>query len=203
MLNFNDTIILENERAALRPITLADSVYLLPFASNEPEIWAFSLVSPAGEKNMATYITNAVNNRAAHKDYSFIVYDKLHYAYAGSTRFYNIDVAAKSLMLGYTWYGKAYQRTGLNRHCKFLLLQYCFESLLVERVEFRADANNHKSIAAMVAIGCVKEGLLRSDSVKADGKRRDSVVLSILKTEWEQTVKVNLINMLSASTKGY
>ena len=197
MIQFKDDIILENERVLLRPIVLQDVAHLLPFALNETDIWKFSLVSPAGASEMKAYIEHAVNNRIIQKDYTFIVYDKLARSYAGSTRFYNIDAAAKSLMLGYTWYGKSYQRTGLNRNCKFLLLKYCFENLQAERVEFRADADNLKSKAAMLAIGCVLEGLLRSDGVKPDGTRRNSIVLSILKTEWKNTVRDKLTQMIS------
>lgn len=197
MIQFTEDIILENERVLLRPIALRDVAHLMPFALNETDIWKFSLVSPAGGSGIKAYIQHAVNNRIIQKDYTFIVYDKLARSYAGSTRFYNIDAAAKSLMLGYTWYGKSYQRTGLNRNCKFLLLKHCFETLQAERVEFRADADNLKSKAAMLAIGCVQEGLLRSDSLKPDGTRRNSIVLSILKTEWENKVKDKLTQMIS------
>ena len=197
MIQFAEDIILENERALLRPITLHDINHLLPFALNEADIWKFSLVSPAGASEMKAYIEVAVNNRIIQKDYTFIVYDKLARSYAGSTRFYNLDAAAKSLMLGYTWYGKSFQQTGLNRNCKFLLLEYCFEILQAERVEFRADADNLKSKVAMLAIGCVPEGLLRSDGVRPDGTRRNSIVLSILKKEWENTVKDKLTQMIS------
>ncbi|WP_232335693.1 GNAT family N-acetyltransferase [Mucilaginibacter arboris] len=91
--------------------------------------------------------------------------------------------------MGYTWYGKAFQGTGLNKHCKFLLLQFAFEKIGVERVEFRADNNNKRSIAAMQSIGCTVEGVLRSHAPTHDGKRRDSIILSILKDEWFGTVK--------------
>jgi RimJ/RimL family protein N-acetyltransferase len=79
-----------------------------------------------------------------------------------------------------------------NVYCKFLLLQFAFEELEMERVEFRADNNNAKSIAAMKSIGCTIEGVLRSNSIKADGNRRDSIILSILKHEWP-VVKKSLI----------
>ena len=72
------------------------------------------------------------------------------------------------------------------------LLQFAFEQLGMERVEFRADNTNQRSIAAMRGIGCVEEGVLRSNTTKADGTRRDSIVLSILKPEWENGVKDRL-----------
>ena len=114
---------------------------------------------------------------------SFLVYDKQKEKIAGSTRFYNINFHHKTLSIGYTWYGQEFQRTGLNRHCKLLLLTHAFEVLEMERVEFRADAKNARSITAMQGIGCTLEGTLRNDC-NAETGRRDSVVLSIIKSEW-------------------
>ena len=95
--------------------------------------------------------------------------------------------------MGYTWYGKDFQRTGLNRHCKFLLLSFAFEDLRMERVEFRADNDNERSVAAMKAIGCKVEGVLRSHMPTKDPEvRRDSIILSILKDEWFGGVKERL-----------
>jgi len=70
-----------------------------------------------------------------------------------------------------------------------LLLQFAFEKLKMERVEFRADNDNARSIAAMKSIGCKVDGILRSAMPKPNGGRRDSIVLSILKNEWESEVK--------------
>ena len=78
-----------------------------------------------------------------------------------------------------------------------MLLQFAFETLGIERVEFRADANNARSIAAMKAIGCKVEGILRSNVPMHTGKRRDSIILSILKEEWENDVKPKLRKMIT------
>jgi RimJ/RimL family protein N-acetyltransferase len=145
---------------------------------------------------MTKYVHTALNGRTAGIEYPFIVYDKKHNVYAGSTRFYDIQPANQTLQLGYTWYGEKYRGTGLNKHCKFLLLQFAFETLGAERVEFRADARNEKSIAAMKSIGCVVEGILRSNMPLEDGTRRNSIVLSILKSEWENGVKERLKSRL-------
>lgn len=183
---------LEDEAVLLRPLTMEDLPLLLPFALNEPELWQYSMSPAAGEENMALYIQQAVDARRAGKEYPFIVFDKKQQAYAGSTRYYDIQPIHATLQLGYTWYGENFQGTGLNKHCKFLLLQYAFETLGVVRVEFRADHTNEKSIAAMKSIGCTVEGILRSNLVKHNGKRRSSIVLSILKEEWLGGVKERL-----------
>jgi N-acetyltransferase len=184
--------VLENERVLLRAITTGDYENLLPFSLNEPEIWKYGLVTAAGETNLKKYIDTAVENLAAKKEYPFIVFDKKNNRYAGSTRFYDIQQNYLTTQLGYTWYGKDFQRTGLNRHCKLLLLSFVFEDWGLLRCEFRADANNSRSIEAMKSIGCVEEGILRNHMPLANGGRRDSIVLSILQAEWLNGVKTLL-----------
>jgi N-acetyltransferase len=193
---FAENRVFENERVLLRPIELSDIVHLLPFSLQEPEIWKYGLVSAAGEDNLRKYIHTAVTNREAQKEYAFIVYDKKTNSYAGSTRFYDIQPGYLTTQLGYTWYGHSFQRTGLNRHCKFLLLRFAFEEWGLERVEFRADAANEKSVAAMKAIGCTAEGILRNHLPNTTSGRRDSIILSILRTEWYSHVKANLIRKI-------
>jgi len=183
---------LENDFVLLRPLTINDFDNLLPFSLNEPELWKYSLLQGGGADNLRNYLQLAVSAREAEKEYPFIVFDKRSGTYAGSTRFYDIQLFHKSLQLGFTWYGKAFQGTGLNKNCKYLLLEFAFEQIGMERVEFRADNNNLRSIAAMKSIGCTVEGVLRSNNTKHDGSRRDSIVLSILKNEWEGGVKSRL-----------
>jgi len=193
-LNFDPAAeyVLEDERVLLRPLKESDLQFLLPFAINEPDTWKYSHISAKGEDGMKKYINDALTAKATGREYPFIVYDKQSGQYAGSTRFYDINPGYQTVQLGYTWYGEKYRGSGLNKHCKFLLLQFAFETLQAERVEFRADARNERSIAAMKSLGCTPEGILRSNMPLCDGGRRDSIVLSILKTEWENGVKENL-----------
>jgi RimJ/RimL family protein N-acetyltransferase len=188
--------ILENDCVLLRPLQRDDCRSLLLFSLQEPELWKYSLMQAGGEENLINYINQAIEAREAGKEYPFIVFDKRSQEYAGSTRLYDIQDSNQMLQLGYTWYGKKFQGTGLNKHCKFLLLSFAFEQLGMERVEFRADNTNAKSIAAMKSIGCVEEGVLRSHTLKPDGTRRDSIVLSILKREWENGGKEKLAERL-------
>lgn len=195
--DFTSNIILEDEFVLLRPLELNDYQNLLHFALEEPEIWTYSLVPAHGEQGLKNYITAAIKAREEQKEYAFIVFDKKQNKYAGSTRFYDIQLAHHTLQLGYTWYGKSHQGTGLNKHCKFLLLQYAFENIGMQRVEFRADENNAKSIAAMKSIGCQVEGILRNHLLKENGNPRSSIVLSILRDEWNSTIKNNLRSKLA------
>jgi RimJ/RimL family protein N-acetyltransferase len=197
-LNFNPQTdyILEDDRVLLRPLKETDLEFLLPYALNEPDTWKYSYISARSEDGMHKYVNDALEAKASGIEYPFIVLDKQTGEYAGSTRFYDIRPAWQSLQLGYTWYGEKFRGTGLNKHCKFLLLQFAFETLNAERVEFRADARNERSIAAMKNIGCIPEGILRSNMPLQEGGRRDSIVLSILKDEWENSVKNKLIGLI-------
>ncbi|MGB2341233.1 MAG: GNAT family N-acetyltransferase [Flavobacteriaceae bacterium] len=193
--DFNKTLTLENDCVLLRCLEQNDFEKLLPFSENEPHLWSFSLTPASGAKNLKNYINKAIESRVKEEAYPFVVIDKKRGAVAGCTRFYGIDLQHDVLSLGYTWYGKEFQRTGLNRNCKYLLLTYAFETLKCERVEFRADLRNKKSIESMKSIGCTVEGVLRNNCKAAYG-RRDSTVLSILRDEWEQKVKKQLESKL-------
>ncbi len=195
-MNFNEEYILENDTVLLRPLKTEDHALLLPIALNEPEIWKYSLIQGGSDERLKKYIQLAMEAHAGKKEYPFIVFDKRSKQFVGSTRFYDIQLNQSTLQLGYTWYSKATQGSGLNAHCKFLLLSFAFEKMGMERVEFRADNNNARSIAAMKGIGCTVEGILRKNVIKVDGTRRDSIILSILKEEWENGVKESLLKKI-------
>jgi RimJ/RimL family protein N-acetyltransferase len=193
MMSFDfEPVVLENDDVVIRPLEENDFINLVNFSIDEPEIWKYSSVQAIGEEELKKYLRLAIEAREAKREYPFIVFDKRNNSYAGSTRFYDIQLSNSCLQLGFTWYGKQFQGTGLNKHCKFLLLSFAFETLGIEIVEFRADNKNERSIAAMKSIGCEVEGILRSNGVRPDGTRRDSIVLSILKDEWTGFVKENL-----------
>lgn len=146
------------------------------------------MTSAAGEEKLENYLQAALQLREEETGYSFLVYDKKNQKIAGFTRFYSINFHHTTLRIGYTWYGKEFQLTGLNRHCKLLILTHAFEALEMERVEFRAHAKNTRSITAMQAIGCTLEGTLRNNCTAETG-RRDSVVLSVIKNKWLKVKK--------------
>ena len=191
--DFNQNLILEDEQVLLRPLQYSDVENLLCFSENEPDTWHYSLIRANGRENLENYIDIAIKAREKQTEFPFIVFDKMTNRYAGSTRFYDINFPFQTLQLGYTWYGQDFRGSGLNKHCKYLLLSYAFETLNMQRVEFRADSNNARSIAAMKSIGCKVDGVLRNNMpTLGSDLRRDSIVLSILKDEWLGGVKENL-----------
>lgn len=187
--NFSTDYVLEDEHVLLRTFKKEDIANLVHFAIDEPTLWKFSPKLIGGEENFKNHFQEALAAQQNKKEYIFIVFDKKQKQYAGSTRFYDIQLANKTVQLGYTWYGNKFQGTGLNKHCKYLLLQFAFEKMEMERVEFRAHAGNEQSIAAMKSIGCVVEGIMRSVMPMPQGPRRNTIILSILKQEWETHVK--------------
>lgn len=190
--DFSKNYILENEWVRLEPLQLSDFDKLLPYSENEPEIWEFNSGGADGKLNLEKYISNAILQRETEKEYPFIVFDKTAQMYVGSTRFYAIFTENKTIEIGYTWYGKKYQGSGINKNCKYLLLEFAFEKLNMERVAFAANSKNNRSLNAMKGIGCIVEGVLRNCSTDANGNRIDVARLSILKNEWNENVKSKL-----------
>ena len=194
--DFNQDYTLENEYVLLRPLVLSDHLLLEKYVIEEPDLWQYSLVAIQDSADLIKYIQDAIEARKQKTAYPFIVFNKLTQTYVGATRFYDIQLLFNSTQLGYTWYSKKVWGTGLNQHCKFLLLQFAFDQVGWERVEFRADNNNKRSIAAMQKIGCTIEGILRNHLPMPNNTRRDSIVLSILKEEWTIKLKQNLAAQL-------
>lgn len=184
-MDFTRCITLENARVRLRPLELTDFEDLKAIAF-EPEIWQYLLTPmPRNSVELAAYLTEAVRERETGRRYPFAILDKASGRVVGSTSYGNLALADRRLEIGWTWLGRDYQRTGLNRAAKHLLLKYAFGELGCERVELKTDARNWKSREAMRRMGATEEGILRSHCVLPSGGRRDSVYFSILKPEWD------------------
>ena len=182
--SFDKEIILENTFLLVRPISENDIDNLVTVATKDKDLLQFSPTPIYTKELLKKYIDKAVDNRRNKNRYTFIVFDKIKNAFAGSTSFLNISNADDRLEIGATWYGKEFQRTGLNRNCKYLLLEYAFENLGAVRVEFRTDERNLASRKAIEKIGAQFEGILRRHTLLYDGFRRNTVCYSILKSEW-------------------
>ena len=196
--DFETDYILENESILLRPLEISDYTYLEEYSINEPEIWYYNAGGADSPEKLRKYIEIAVNNRKNKLDYAFIVYDKNKKKYVGTSRFYDMQIPSKNIQLGFTWYCKSVQGTSINKQCKYLLLQFAFEKIDLERVGFRASHLNERSINAMKSIGCTVEGFLRSFAIDSEGKRQDAIVLSILKNEWFSEIKEKLNQKINA-----
>jgi N-acetyltransferase len=182
---FEQEIILENDRALLRPLHISDFSNLLNVATSDSTLLQYSPMQIYTESLLEFYISTRINERENNILYPFIIYDKQIGAYAGCTSYLNISNAHDRIEIGTTWIGKEFQQTGLNRNCKFLLLQYAFETLHAVRVAFLTDERNIQSRTAIEKIGGKFEGILRKHTLMSDGFRRNTVCYSILDVEWE------------------
>ena len=189
--DFTKEIVLQNNHVFLRSLAMEDVSNLLGIATADEGLVRYSPYQIHTPEYLANYILTSLAEKSAGNRYPFVILDKKTNTYAGSTSIANVSNKDSRLEIGWTWIGKTFQLTGLNRACKFLLLSYAFDELEFERVEFKTDARNHVSRTAIEKIGGQYEGTLRSHTVMLDGFRRDTVYYSILKSEWprlQQTV---------------
>lgn len=194
--NFKSNTILENDRVRLEPLLEHHFSSLLPIALQHPRLLEYSPSFFGTAETLQNYLDTAIQQRIEQSRYPFVIYDKLTASYAGSTSYGNIFTYHQRLEIGWTWLGKKWQRTGLNRHCKFLLLSHAFDTLGVKRVELKTDDRNVQSKKAIQGIGAKYEGKLRSHTLMTDGHRRDTVYFSILAEEWEE-VKMKIFSNIS------
>lgn len=181
----NSYDLLENNRVRLEPLSWNHFDALLPIALKHPTLLKYSPVQFGSKGTLEALFENLFAQIKEGTRQSYTIYDKQIGAYAGHTSYMNMSPKNQRLEIGSTWLGKEFQRTGLNRNCKFLLLQNAFETLDYQRVELKTDDRNEQSKTAIKAIGAKYEGLLRSHTLMADGHRRDTVYFSILKEEWK------------------
>ena len=182
-MDFSAPIVIENSRVRLRPLELTDFEALKAVAF-DAELWKFTLTRGDDAVSLAAYIRQAVEDRQQGRRYPFAIIDRETGELAGSTSYYNDVEADLRLSIGYTWVGTKFQRSGLNRACKHLLLSHAFCQLRYERVELETDSRNQKSRTAMARMGATEEGTLRSHRITQGGIRRDTVIFSIIRNEW-------------------
>lgn len=180
-MDFNQAF--ENSIAKLRPLEESDFNDFIDIAFDE-SIWIRTTIHIQTEEDLRKYVEDSIKERERKFRYPFTIIDKRVNRTAGCTSYANISEKDKRLEIGWTWLGKDFQGTGLNKACKFLLLQNAFESLGIERVELKTDVLNVQSRRAMMKIGAVEEGILRSHTLMPDGRRRDTIYYSILNSEW-------------------
>lgn len=149
----------------------------------DDELWRWTVSSVRSRADMEAYVRSALADRAAGTAFPYAIVAREGRSVAGCTRYGNMDEASRRLEIGWTWLGRAHQRTSVNTEAKFLLLRVAFEALGCIRVELKTDALNERSRAAIRRIGATEEGVLRQHMITASGRRRDTVYYSILDTE--------------------
>ena len=167
----------------LEPLTLG-AVPELWAVAQDPVLWRWTLADIRSQDDLQAYVAEALAAQAQGTALPFVTRLQADGRAVGSTRYANIDLTHRRLEIGWTWLGREWQRSGVNRECKFLLLEHAFEVLGCGRVEFKTDALNAQSRRALAGIGAVEEGTMRSHQITASGRVRDSVYFSIIAAEW-------------------
>ncbi|OAN17915.1 GCN5 family acetyltransferase [Photobacterium jeanii] len=187
-------VTLESKQVKLIPLEMAHAEHLVTAAS-DGNLWELWFTSVPNKHTIHDYIAKALKEKEQGTSLPFVVINKNTNQIIGSTRFCNADLLNHRVEIGYTWYAKAYQRTSINTECKKLLLTYAFEELFAIAVEFCTHWHNYASRAAISRLGAKQDGVLRNHKIMSDGSYRDTVVFSIINSEWP-AVKMNLEHKL-------
>ncbi|MDW5289588.1 GNAT family protein [Formosa sp. PL04] len=175
---------LEDSRVKLTLLGLSNYKKLEPVAFQK-DLVQFSPTDIATPEALRDYVQTAVDGYYHKTCIPFLVFDKQNRSFAGCTRFMNINLRQKVLDIGSTWIGYEFQGTGLNKHIKYLMLQYAFETMGFEKVEFKIDERNIRSRKAVESIGGTLEGILRKNIYLLNGFKRNTCIYGILKEEWD------------------
>jgi RimJ/RimL family protein N-acetyltransferase len=184
-----DPVVLTGDHAKLEPL-LREHRDALIEAVKDGELWKLWYTSVPSPERMGAEIERRLGLQAAGSMLPFTVRNA-EGKIVGMTTFMNIDATHKRVEIGSTWYAKIVQRTPVNTECKLMLLRHAFENLDCIAVEFRTHFFNHQSRRAIERLGAKQDGILRSHQVAPNGSLRDTVVFSIIASEWP-TVRAHL-----------
>lgn len=179
-------IILENEKVLLVPFEDLGNIELKEIIFDD-EIWKYMGMYIRNDQDFENYVQSTLKQKAAGICYPFLIVDKATNKVAGSTRYGYLNHASQKCEIGWTWYGKDFQGTGLNKACKYELLNFGFENIQFKRIQFSADLENIRSQRAIEKLGAIKEGIFRNNYVDSDEKSKDDVYYSIILEEWNVT----------------
>ena len=167
----------------LEPLTAAHADGLVAAVSDGRlwELWYTFVPDPA---NVGGYIEKALAGQSAGHMLPWAVRELTDGKIVGSTRFHDIIPEVDRVEIGYTWYAKSWQRTHVNTACKLLIFSHAFETVGCQVVGLRTDNFNFASQRAIEALGAKKDCVIRHHYARRDGSVRDTVMYSILATEW-------------------
>ncbi|MCL2915660.1 GNAT family N-acetyltransferase [Shewanella corallii] len=176
-------VFLKGNRVNLEPLS-REHIPAMQTAVTDGDLWELWFTGVPRPEDVSDYIDKALAMQAAGTAIAFAVRDKCNGDIVGCTRICNWERPHKRLEIGYTWYAKRCWQTGINSESKLLLMTYAFETLGVIAVEFRTHWHNHRSRQAISRLGARQDGVLRNHRITQDGIRRDTVVFSIIDSEW-------------------
>ena len=177
-------VVLNGTHVRLEPLSLRhlDGLVEVGLA---PELWEWTTTRIGTRAGMEDYIRMALLWQSQNTALPFATIEQTTGRVVGSTRFANADHANRRIEIGWTWVAPQWQRSAVNTEAKLLMMRYAFDTLGCIRVEFKTDARNAKSRAALARIGAREEGILRSHMLVQGGRKRDSVYFSVIEEEWK------------------
>jgi len=176
-------VTLEGAHVRLEPLTMAHHAALWEIAQDH-ELWRWTATDIRAPEDLTRYMETALAEQAAGRALPFATIERTAGRPVGSTRFGNIEPLNRRVEIGWTWLGGAWQRTAANTEAKLLMLTHAFETWGCIRVEFKTDALNQPSRAAIARLGAKEEGTFRRHMVTQTGRVRDTVYYSVLDEEW-------------------
>ncbi len=187
-------VTLEGNHVRLEPLTL-DHEAVLNDAAADGDLWNTDVTIIPEPAGMRAYIQFALDGLKQGTQLPFVIARLPDNKVVGTTRFYEIRANDRAAAIGYTWLSKSVQRTPINTESKLLLLKHAFEYWQCNRVELITDVRNEQSRAAILRLGAKQEGILRNHLILPSGRIRDSVVFSIIDSEWPE-IKTHLESRL-------
>ena len=193
-----EPVTLGGAHAQLKPLS-HDHLDGLTEAVKDGELWKLWYTFIPKAEAMRKEIDRRLGLQAAGAMLPWTVFDA-DGKIAGMSTYMNVDAANRRVEIGSTWYAKRVQRSALNTQCKLLLLGHAFETLDCIAVEFRTHFFNHQSRRGIERLGAKQDGILRNHQVAPNGTLRDTVVYSIIASEWP-TAKVHLTYQLNEKAR--
>ncbi len=176
-------IVLESNGVRLEPL-VEEHHEALAAAASDGRLWEIWYIAVPPPEAMREYVVEALKEQRAGNMVCWVVRDVASNTIIGATRYHDIAPRLDRVEIGHTWYAESRQRTHVNTTCKLLLLRHAFDALGCAVVGLRTDNFNFRSQRAIEALGAKRDGVIRHFGVRRDGSARDSVMYSILATEW-------------------
>jgi RimJ/RimL family protein N-acetyltransferase len=181
MLNFD--LVLESSKVLLKPLVEEDFI-ALKRNTGDSSLWTYFTEDLSDADVLREWIDEGIEATRDKKRLALSITDKVSGKVIGSTSIGSISIRDKRVEIGWTWISLETRGTGLNAYVKHLLLEYLFEIVGCERVEFKTDVLNMPARKALKKIGATEEGILRSHTLMTHGRRRRTIFYGILRMEW-------------------
>lgn len=192
-------IVLVNDVVTLRTMALTDIDAIFE-AGNFSKIWTHLAITIQSHEDPVNFVEQSLLNHELGKEHPFVIIDNQTNRIIGGTKLMNLDHTHMRIDLGFSWLSPSYWRSPINSNCKYLLMQYCFEVLQLNRVQIQADERNIRSRNAIARIGATQEGVFRDYMIRKDGSIRNSVIFSVIRPEWP-TVKMHMEQLINRQTE--